>query len=132
MLNILSKYKELILYLFFGALTFLVSISTYYLFYKILLINDLIANIFSWIIAVSFAFLTNRLWVFNAHVLTLQEFLGQMIKFYSGRLFTLALEELILLIFVIILTFPSMLVKIIAQIIVIILNYIISKKIIFN
>ena len=126
------KNKEVFLYLIFGILTFIVSITSYYCFCDILELNELISNILSWIVAVTFAFLTNRTYVFNAYVQTPNDFFKQMVKFYSGRFFTLILEEALLFIFVIVLSFPNMIVKIFAQILVIIANYIISKKIIFK
>ena len=63
---IYTRYKEMLLYLFFGGLSFLVSIGTYALFNVNFGINELVANIFSWLITVMFAFLTNRVWGFNS------------------------------------------------------------------
>lgn len=127
-----SKYKEVILYLVFGGLSFIVSICTYALFNVYLGINELIANILSWIITVLFAFLTNRIWVFDSPTSGVQDFLKQMAAFFGGRIITLVVEEVIILVFISILGFNSMIVKIVAQIIVILLNYIISKLIIFK
>ena len=127
-----TKYKEMLLYLFFGGLSFIVSIGTYALFNVNFGINELIANILSWIITVMFAFLTNRVWVFNSPTNSFCEFSRQMIAFYGGRIVTLVIEEIILLVFITWLGFPSMAVKIVAQVIVIVLNYVISKLVIFN
>lgn len=127
-----KKNKEVLLYLFFGGLTFIVSIGTYAVFNVGLSINELIANVMSWIFAVLFAFLTNRIWVFQAPTNTIQEFIKQMVSFFGGRLVTLAVEEVILFVFITILGFGSMLVKVAAQIIVIVLNYIISKFYVFK
>lgn len=126
------KYREMLLYLFFGGLSFVVSIATYALFNIELRFNELIANIFSWIITVMFAFLTNRVWVFQTPTKGKTEFVKQMLAFYSGRVVTLIIEEVILLIFITLLGFNSMFVKIVAQIVVILLNYIISKLFIFK
>ena len=76
-----KKNKEVLLYLFFGGLTFIVSIGTYAVFNVFLGINELIANVMSWIFAVLFAFLTNRIWVFQAPTNTIQEFVKQMVSF---------------------------------------------------
>lgn len=129
--QLLMKYKEQLLYLFFGGLSFLVSISTFAYFEKVININELISNVLSWIVTVMFAFLTNRIWVFSSKTKNWKEFVRQMYSFYMGRVVTLILEELILLIFVTWLNLNSIVVKLIAQVIVIILNYIISKFIIF-
>jgi putative flippase GtrA len=127
-----KKYKEVLLYLFFGVLTTVVSIVTYAVFNVVFGINELIANVFSWILAVAFAFFTNRIWVFAAPTKTVAEFFKQMATFASGRLVTLAIEELILLVFITILHFNSIVVKIVAQVVVIVLNYVISKLVVFR
>lgn len=126
-----KKNKEVLLYLFFGGLAFLVSIITYVFFDVMLSMNELIANVLSWVITVSFAYMTNKIWVFHAPTHTLQEFIKQMSSFFGGRIATLVIEELILLVFVTWLAFPSVLVKVVAQVIVIVLNYVISKHFVF-
>ena len=130
--SVYKKNKEIILYLFFGGLTFVIGVSTFGLFNIFFKINEHISNVFSWIIAVTFAFFTNRLWVFDSKTKSFDKFITQMLYFYGGRIVTLVDEELILLIFITWIRFPSMIVKIIAQIIVIILNYIISKLFVFK
>ena len=72
-----KKNKEVLLYLFFGGLTFIVSIATYAVFNVSMGINELIANVMSWVLAVLFAFATNRVWVFQAPTHTITEFLKQ-------------------------------------------------------
>ena len=126
------KYKEVLLYLFFGGLTFLVSIGTYAFFNVKCEINELVSNLLSWIAAVLFAYITNRIWVFQSSTSGVKECLREAVSFFSGRIFTLLVEEIILLIFVTVLGLNSLLVKVAAQIIVIILNYVISKKFVFR
>ena len=125
------KYKEPLLYLFFGGLTTLISIFVFWLFNSPLGLNELVANLISWLLAVLFAFLTNKTWVFQSGG---QEkgFLSLMLSFYAGRLVTLGVEELLLLVFITWLGFNSMAVKIAAQIVVIVLNYVISKLLVFR
>ena len=119
------------MYLLFGGLTFIVSIASYVIFDVFLSMNELVANVLSWILAVSFAYVTNKIWVFDAPTHTMQEFLKQLISFFGGRVATLVIEEAILLIFVTLLAFPSVPVKVVTQIIVIVLNYVISKLFVF-
>lgn len=126
------KYKEVLMYLFFGFLTFLVGVLTYAYFNVTLGINELIANIYSWILAVLFAFFTNRTWVFHSPTSGFAEFMKQMFSFFCGRVATLVLEELILYVFITWLGFDSMLIKVIAQIVVIATNYVISKLVVFH
>ncbi len=127
-----KKNKELILYLFFGWLSFMISIGSYFACNTLLCMNELIANIISWIAAVLFAFVTNRVWVFQATTYNIKDFTRQIMTFFSGRCVTLVIEEGILLVFVTWLQFNSLLFKIIAQFVVISLNYIISKFWIFR
>lgn len=127
--NFLRKYREVILYLFFGGLTTLISIAVFMLFTIVFPLNELIANIISWIIAVLFAFLTNRKWVFEDNG---EGFLLSAVKFYVARVSTLLIEEGIIFVFITLLSFNSLLVKIFAQIIVIVLNYVLSKIFVFN
>lgn len=126
------KNKEMLLYLFFGFLSFVMSISTYALFNKVFNINELLANIFSWIITVMFAFFTNRIWVFDSQTESMAEFVKQMSSFYWGRIVTLVIEEIILFVFITVLGMNSILIKVIAQVVVIVLNYIISKLFVFK
>ena len=126
------KHKEALLYLFFGGLTTVVSIAIFALFNTVLGVNELLANIISWILAVAFAFFTNRIWVFSAPSEGKGSFLKQMLSFFGGRLFTLAVEEAGLFVFVSRLRFPGIAVKTAAQVLVIVLNYVISKWIVFR
>lgn len=127
-----KKNKEMLLYLFFGGLSFVVSVVTYALFNVGMGLNELIANVISWIITVTFAFFTNRIWVFNAPTNGVKEFIAQVVSFFGGRVVTLVIEEVILLVFITWLEFPSMVIKVIAQVVVIVLNYIISKLVVFK
>ena len=128
----MDNRKELISYLFFGGLTFLVSIGTYGFFNQILGMNELLANVISWICAVTFAYVTNRLWVFASKARGFKGIMRELLSFFGGRVATLLIEEGILLVFITWLGLDSMLVKIVAQIIVIMLNYVISKLFVFS
>lgn len=127
-----KKQKEILLYLFFGVVTFIISIASFIFFERVCHMNELVANIVSWILAVACAYITNRIWVFQSNTDTKQKFLREIIDFVSGRIATLIIEEAILFIFVTWLAFDSTIIKIIAQVIVIILNYIISKVFVFK
>lgn len=127
-----KKYKQIILYLVFGGISFLINIILFAILDKHFHVMELISNIICWIVCVLFQFFTNRIWVFEGHVRRVKEFLRQMGKFFIGRLFTLFIEELLLAIFITYLKFDSIIVKLIAQIVIIIMNFIISKWWIFN
>ncbi len=124
--------RELILYLFFGFLSFLISIFTYAIFNVGMGIHELIANIYSWVLSVTFAYITNKKWVFCTHDLGVSETAMEVLKFFGGRVLTLVLEEGIIFVFITVLHLNSMLFKIVAQVVVIGLNYIISKRFVFQ
>lgn len=126
------KYKEVINYLFFGGCTFLVSIISFYLFNKVLNLNEHVANVLSWILAVSFAYITNRKYVFESKTSDKKGLLKEIGSFVSARLLTLVMEEIILVVGVNLLHIDSMIVKVLAQIIVIVSNYFLSKLFIFK
>ncbi len=127
-----KKHKEILLYLFFGGVVTVVSIGTFQLFYAVFKINELVANVISWVISVLVAYSTNRTWVFRSTASTKGAVAAEILSFFGGRVATLVIEELIILVFVTLLKFNSLAVKLAAQIAVIVLNYIFSKLWIFK
>ena len=127
-----KKYKEALLYLFFGGTAFFLNIFLFAAIDKCFHINELVNNIICWIVCVLYQYFTNRTWVFDGHVDTAAEFIKQLVSFFGGRLFTLFLEELIIAVFITWLGFNTMIVKLAAQVVVIVTNYIISKLIVFK
>lgn len=130
---LLKKYEEIIMYLFIGGLTTIVSLLTYFVVMKFLnpdnAIHIQIANIISWILSVSFAYITNRVFVFKSKN---QHIFKEVINFTGSRLLTLILDMLIMFIFVSILHLNDKIIKIISQIFVIIANYVLSKLVVFK
>ena len=124
------KHKEVLLYLFFGVLTTLISWGVFYLFHYPFGVNELAANILSWVMAVLFAFLTNRAFVFS--LAAKGNFFFQMLRFFASRLTTLGVEEVILFVFVTTLQYDAMLIKILGNVLVLILNYVFSKIFVFR
>ena len=128
------KYKEIINYLIFGVLTTVVSLATYYICVYTFLNPDnslqlQVANIVSWIAGVTFAYITNRKFVFESEE---QEKLKEAGKFVTSRIATLLTDMLIMFIGVTILKLNDKLIKLISQIIVIIANYLLSKMLVFR
>jgi putative flippase GtrA len=121
--------RELVLYVFFGTLTFLVNIITYFLFEDIMGINYLISNVLAWFFSVLFAYVTNRIWVFESKS---PDILKEMSLFFGGRIFSGAVDTGLMYLFIDVLTIGDLISKIVVQIIVIILNYVFSKLIVFK
>ena len=126
-----NTVKEGFLYLLFGGLTTLVSIASYVIFLKILDDKALLANAVSWVFAVSFAYITNRIWVFQSRHHGFREIGKEVIAFFLGRAGTLLLEEGILFVGINMLGIDKIIIKLIAQVVVLAGNYIISKFLIF-
>lgn len=132
------KYKEVINYLIFGVLTTVVNLVTkYILLFTVLDASNgfelQIAVVISWIVACLFAYITNRIFVFESKS---KQILKEIIAFFTARLVTLGMEMLIMFIFVTALKLNSdlwvVIWSVVSQAIVIIANYIFSKLIIFK
>ena len=142
-----EQFKELVKYLIFGVLTTVVSLLSFKFFDAVLGQRlYLISNILSWILAVAFAFVTNKLWVFRSKNTEKKVIFRELFSFVTARILSLLIEEggLWLLIDVLnmgkmqsfkIFSFTvngNLLAKVIMQVVVVILNYIFSKFIIFK
>ena len=129
--NLYKKYKEIILYIMFGGFTTVVSILSYIMFLRICKENALIANLFSWICAVLFAYITNRIFVFESKNHGLSKVVKEMAGFFGGRLATLIMEEIILWAGISLFAMNAIVIKLFAQVLVLVGNYLISKFLIF-
>ena len=127
-----KEHQEGMRYLVFGALTTIVNIAIFILFSKMFNLSTTISNIIAWIIAVIFAYITNKIWVFKAKKNSFKELFFEIVYFFLARVFTLVLETIILVIFIDKFHFNSLIMKIISNIIVIIVNFILSKILIFK
>ncbi len=124
--------KEIINYFVFGILTTLVNYVVYFTGINIFKVNYLYSNIIAWIISVIFAYITNKLFVFKKTSFFLKTIVKELILFINSRLLSGIIETGLLYIFVEILNENEKIIKILVSIIVVILNYYFSKKIIFK
>ena len=128
----LKLTKELVLYVVFGALTTVVSFGSYYIGNTMLGIHYLASNIVSWILAVLFAYITNKLFVFESKGLSKKELAREFFAFIAARLVSLGMEELGLWLMIGTLHWNENLAKLIMQVVVVIANYVFSKLLIFK
>ena len=133
-LNLYKKYKEIINYLIVGVLTTVISLLVYYIcVYTFLNPNNKlelqIANVLSWIAGVTFAYFTNRKYVFES---TNKNKLKEATSFVSSRITTLLLDMIIMWLGVTILKFNDKIVKLISQVLVVVGNYVLSKFFVFK
>ena len=125
--DLFIKYKELILYVFFGALTTLIS------------------NVIAWFVSVVFAYITNKLFVFESYTWQTKKICKEIFSFFAARVFSLVIEEAGLFALVDLLGFDEyrldilgfvlggkMISKILLAVIVVVLNYFFSKLVVFR
>ncbi len=127
-----QKYKEVIMYLIFGVLTTLVNIITYYFCTRLFDLNEYGSNVVAWIISVLFAFVTNKLFVFEDKDKNWRAILKQSLSFFAFRLVSLGIDMGSMYGMISILKWNDLIAKVIANIIVIILNYVFSKIFVFT
>lgn len=130
--EIMEKYRELISYIFWGVMTTLVNYAVYFLCTKAVGIDYLISNGAAWVAAVVFAFWVNKVYVFQSQSLDGKTMAREFGTFVSARVLSGVLETGMLLLFVEVLHFNDSVIKVIASVLVVIINYILSKLIIFR
>lgn len=127
-----EKYKDIIPYAIFGILTTLVNIVVYWICAHPFGMLVMPSTIVAWILAVLFAYLTNRKWVFHSEAKTNVAVMTEIISFFSCRLVTGIVDWICMYVFVDLLYWNDVVIKTGANILVIILNYVASKFLIFK
>ena len=126
------KYQEAIDYLFWGGVAFVLSMVLFYIFANMMMIEEQIANVITWIICVIFTYITNRTFVFRSKSKGFKAVSKELTEFTTARLATLVLENVVLFICIDLLVWHNMLAKLIGQFLVIVSNYVLSKLWIFK
>lgn len=138
--------SEIIRYLIFGVLTTIVNFAVYFAAIKVFGEESyLVSNIIAWVFAVAFAYVTNKLWVFASKSWAWKNIRTELVSFISARIFSLLVEEAGLWLMIGVLAFESWtlnipgfpigggaIAKFIMQVVVVLLNYVFSKLIIFK
>ena len=130
--NFVKKYWDIIAYLFFGVLTTLVNYMIYLPCLYWLGLSAAVSNVLAWIAAVAFAYVTNKPFVFGSHDWSCKTVLPELAKFLSCRIGSGVLETLILLVAVDLMGWNGFWWKLFTQFLVIVLNYIGSKLLVFR
>lgn len=123
-----NKIKEILKYLIVGGLTTVVSIVSYYIV-RLFIENYLICTVISWIFAVAFAYITNRVFVFNSKR---ENVFKECTEFVFSRILSLVAEVAVMYLLVDFLNISDKISKIIVQVIIVILNYVFSKLFVFK
>lgn len=134
MVEIVKKlyYNETMRYLFIGGCTTLVNLITFAVFCDVLDMNVTLGNVLSIILAILFAYVSNKIFVFSSKTEGLKDMFSELCRFVGGRLSTMAIEVGGVYLIYNMMGYPKMAAKLITQILVIIGNYFISKFFVFR
>lgn len=130
--SLVKKYWDVLTYLIFGVLTTVVNYAVYLPVYNLLGLSASVSNCIAWVVAVAFAFLTNKPLVFKSHDWSKQTVIPELTKFISCRIASGAAETVILLVSVDILHWNGNIWKLVTQVLVVVLNYFGSKLLVFR
>ena len=129
---LLRKYQDILSYLFFGVMTTAVNYLVYLPCYNLLGLSAAVSNVIAWVGAVAFAYLTNKPFVFKSHDWSAKTVIPELTKFVGCRVGSGLLETGIIFVFVDMLHFDGNVMKLITSVLVVILNYIASKLLVFK
>lgn len=126
-----KDHWDVVTYLFFGVLTTIVSYLVYYPCFWLLDIAW-VSEVISWIVSVAFAYLTNKPWVFKSHDWSMKVVAPELTKFVACRLSSLLMSVAILFVFTDLLGFDGNVMKLVTSVLVVIVNYVGSKLLVFK
>ena len=129
---LLREHRELVSYVFWGGMTTLVNYVSYTLLTELFHVYYLTSNIIAWAVSVLFAYFVNKIFVFRSKDWSWKVALRELWQMVASRLFSLGLEMAIMWFFVDLLHCPHLMVKLAANVVVVIVNYVLSKWIIFK
>lgn len=131
--------SEVFRYLFFGGLTTIVSLGSYFIASRLIsggeeltTFQAQVANVISWVFAVAFAYVTNKIWVFGSKTTALKDIVREVVSFVGARVFSLVVECGWLALSMELMGMNDFIAKVIGQFVVVVLNYIFSKLFIFK
>ena len=130
--RICEKNKDVIFYLFFGVCTTLVNVIAYWGVAHLLRMQVMPSTGIAWVLAVLFAYVTNRKWVFHSTAVETKEIIQECLSFFICRIATGVMDWLCMFILVEKLAFNDVIVKLGANALAIVFNYLASKMVIFK
>ena len=130
--SLIKKYEEILSYLFFGGLTTLVNYIVYLPCYNLLHLSGALSNAIAWVAAVAFAYLTNKPFVFKSHDWSAKTVIPELSKFVGCRVGSGLAETAIIFVAVDLLAMNGNIVKLLTSVLVVILNYVASKLVVFR
>ena len=129
---LIEKYYDILVYLVFGVLTTAVNYIVYLPCYNLLGLSATVSNVIAWVVAVVFAYLTNKPFVFRSYDWSAKTVVPELTKFVGSRIASGALETGIIFVTVDCLLWNGNIMKLVTSILVVILNYVASKLLVFR
>lgn len=129
---LVHKYWDILSYLFFGVLTTVVNYLVYLPCFNLLEMSAAASNVAAWVVAVAFAYLTNKPFVFKSHDWSAKTVLPELSKFVGCRVGSGVLETGIIFLTVDCLLWNGNVMKLVTSVLVVILNYVASKLLVFR
>lgn len=129
---LINKHYDILAYLFFGVMTTAVNYLVYLPCYNMLGLSAAVSNVIAWVVAVAFAYLTNKPFVFHSHDWTVKTVVPELTKFVGSRVASGALETGIIFLTVDYLAWNGNVIKLVTSVLVVVINYIASKLLVFR
>lgn len=129
---LIRKYYDILAYLVFGVLTTVVNYIVYLPCYNLLHLSAAVSNVIAWVAAVAFAYLTNKPFVFKSYDWSARTVVPELTKFVGSRVVSGALETVIIFVTVDLLLWNGNVMKLVTSVLVVILNYVASKLLVFK
>lgn len=130
--TLIKNHWDIVAYIFFGVLTTVVDYMVYLPCYNLLGLSATISNVLAWAASVTFAFLTNKPFVFKSHDWSAKTVWSELVKFLATRLSTGALETLMLMVTADFLHWNGNVMKLVVSVLVVAFNYVGSKLLVFR
>lgn len=130
--KLIEKYWDIVSYLFFGVCTTIVNYLIYIPCYNLLGLSASVSNMLAWVVAVAFAYLTNKPFVFKSNDWSAATVIPELTRFVGCRIGSGAAETLILFLAVDLFGWNGNIWKLLTQVMVVVLNYIGSKLLVFK
>ena len=127
-----ERFRELFWYGVFGVITTIINMAAFWLFSDVFRVYYMVANVIAWVIAVAFAYVTNKLWVFESKSWARSVWIPECIGFVSARLATGLLDMGLMYLMISIIGVPKMWAKLVSNVVVIIGNCVRSKLLVFR
>lgn len=129
---LIEKHYDILSYLFFGVLTTVVNYIVYLPCYNLLHLSAAVSNVIAWAVAVVFAYLSNKPFVFHSHDWSAKTVVPELAKFVGSRVASGALETAVIFVTVDLLLWSGNIMKLVTSVLVVILNYVASKLLVFR